>query len=158
MLTHQQQNQRISPSANNNSIAYLNHPQKYHTIFWSTNNIIKWYFHQPRQVLEGILVYQKVSWDILIHQQQNVSLHEQQHCRVFESHSVIARCMGKTCGRAVCGGGDSCHSSGTAWRNPFSETTVKQSEKWKGGKKGVQGIRLVQISTAGCLRQPSLSR
>ena len=44
-------------------------------------------------------------------------------------HSVIARCMGKTCGRAVCGGGDSCHSSGTAWRNPFSETTVKQSEK-----------------------------
>ena len=48
---------------------------------------------------------------------------------VFESHSVIARCMGKTCGRAVCGGGDSCHSSGTAWRNPFSETTVKQSEK-----------------------------
>ena len=46
-----------------------------------------------------------------------------------ESHSVIARCMGKTCGSAVCGGGDSCHSSRTAWRNPFSETTVKQSEK-----------------------------
>ena len=46
-----------------------------------------------------------------------------------ESHWVIARCMGKTCGSAVCGGGDSCHSSRTAWRNPFSETTVKQSEK-----------------------------
>ena len=85
MLTHQQQNQRISPSANNNYIAYLNHPQKYHTIFWSTNNIIKWYFHQPREVLEGILVYQKVSWDILIHQHQNVSLHEQQHRRVVFS-------------------------------------------------------------------------
>ena len=51
------------------------------------------------------------------------------HSELDESHSVIARCMGKTCGRAVCGGGDSCHSSGTAWRNPFSETTVKQNEK-----------------------------
>ena len=50
-------------------------------------------------------------------------------CAPSESHSVIARCMGKTCGSAVCGGGDSCHSSRTAWRNPFWETTVKQSEK-----------------------------
>ena len=39
---------------------------RYYTIFWSTNNSIKWYFHPPRQVLEGILIYQKVSWDILI--------------------------------------------------------------------------------------------
>ena len=46
-----------------------------------------------------------------------------------ETHSVIARCMGKTCGIAAVLAATAATAAGPRGRNPISESTVKQSEK-----------------------------
>ena len=78
---------------------------------------------------ELLRILENFHFSISISKHFDFTFHFSKKSESFETHSVIARCMGKTCGIAAVLAATAATAAGPRGRNPISESTVKQSEK-----------------------------